>query len=414
MKNFIKKITGHSLFTGSSFVFASSMISNVAAYLYHLIIGRILGPVGYGELSSLISLLYIFGVPTLVLSTVLVKYFSVSKAHHDLGSAADLLKRTTKMMCIVLLGVGIVLLLVSPFLTSFLHLSNWTMVMWVFFIFVFSSLSIIPVSLLQGLQWFFLFGLFSALPTVLKLILSIPFSYQGVEWTLIAFVLSGVISYILLFFPLRSILRMKIHPFILTKTKVVRDGIPTLLALIGITSLYSMDIVLVRHFFPSETSGIYAALAVLGKIIFYATSAVAMVVYPIVAERKEKQEETKKIILLSLFGVMIISICLTCVYGLFPLFITHLLFGPSYNEASQYLGLFGVFMSLFSISYLLTLISLALGKLQVWIFTLAAAGIQICAIIFYHVSILQILWINIGVTIVLCIGLSTWVFLKHE
>ena len=58
----IKKLINHPLFSGSAIVFVGNMTANVVNYLYHLIMGRMLGPVEYGVLASLYSVLYLVGI----------------------------------------------------------------------------------------------------------------------------------------------------------------------------------------------------------------------------------------------------------------------------------------------------------------------------------------------------------------
>ena len=56
-----------------------SMLSNVVNYLYHLAMGRILGPVDYGILASLFSIFYIIGIVPLSSSVSIVKFVSTAK-----------------------------------------------------------------------------------------------------------------------------------------------------------------------------------------------------------------------------------------------------------------------------------------------------------------------------------------------
>ena len=160
-------------------VFAGNMTANAGAYLYHLILGRILGPVGYGELSSLISLLYIFGVPINVMSLVLVKYFSGFKADNKNGYTRYLFEKLSAKL-FKLLGLGLlVFALVSPLIADFLHLKSWMSLIWVYGMFAISLLIFINSSLLQGYQIFHWFSFLAAVTVILKLLISIPLMPPG-------------------------------------------------------------------------------------------------------------------------------------------------------------------------------------------------------------------------------------------
>src|SRR5476649_2490100 len=82
VKKIIKRLSGNTVFTGSAVMFTGSMFVNFLSYLFHVVIGRILGVERYGELATLLSLFFILNVPSLVIQTVLTKYFASYKAKH--------------------------------------------------------------------------------------------------------------------------------------------------------------------------------------------------------------------------------------------------------------------------------------------------------------------------------------------
>ena len=88
--------------------------------------------------------------------------------------------------------------------------------------------------------------------------------------------------------------------------------------------------------------------------------------FPIIAERKEQERGHSKVVLFGLLGVLALSLGLTLVYVLFPKSVVHALYGAAYDGAAAYLGLFGLFITFFSLSYLLTNICLASSRTSVW------------------------------------------------
>jgi O-antigen/teichoic acid export membrane protein len=400
MNKLIKKLTSHPLMAGSAIIFVGSMVSNAASYLYHLLTGRILGPAGYGELASLISLLYIFGVPTSVLSTVLIKYFSKCKADNSPGEAKDLYIRMMQILSKISIILLILFLVVTPFIGSFLNLTTTRSLIWVFIGFVLSIFAWVNMSVMQGFQLFLWVSAFGALGMILKLCISTPLANFGVEWTMIGSVIAAIIAFGLFFLPIRFVLQAKRRSFPLTKKELLAFSIPTFLTLLGFTSLYSMDIVLARHFLTPKESGLYSAIATLGKVIFYASSAVVTVLFPVLSERTAKSEPVGKILGIALGLVGVISIGVTLIYFLVPEMIIHLLFGASYDGASSYLGFFACFISIYSLGNVLVLTCLAANKLSIWILTVLAAVSQAVLISLFHQSIMDIVIVNLSVIMV--------------
>src|SRR3972149_6265257 len=116
MKKFIQTVMSHSLARSSGIILAGSMTANVLAYVYHLFMGRLLGPAGYGEFSSLLSLLYIVTVPLLVAQTVLVKFVSGFKAHGQVGQSKSLFLGASKLFVIVSIVGFPVILMSGPYI----------------------------------------------------------------------------------------------------------------------------------------------------------------------------------------------------------------------------------------------------------------------------------------------------------
>lgn len=406
IKNLLKKITTHALARDSAIMFMGSMGSNVFSYIYHLLMGRLLGPVGYGELSSLLSIFYIFTIPLNVGQLVLVKFISAFKATGEIGQAKSLFLKVTKTAVIVCLGMLPVIILISPMVTSYLQIKTPSMFVLIYLIFIFSLLTVIMASVLQGYQKFVWVSVLGAGAILIKLFLSIPAVEFQVIGVLIAILISGVIAYVLNFIPLGFMFKAKSLPMKLTKREAVTFAVPTLLVTLGMTSIYSTDMILVRHYFSALDAGVYASLAVMGKIVFYATSVLGAVFYPVLSERHAKGENTSAIIRIGLLAVTVISSGITFLYFLFPNFIIKMLFGASYLGGAPYLGIFGIFLVLYSIGNMFTVTFLATGKTTMWIVPVVCALLQIIGISVFHQSILTVIYIDIAITMLLVLGLG--------
>lgn len=406
IKQAIRKLTSHNLARDSAIVFAGSMVSNVASYVFHLAMGRLLGPSGYGELSSLLSILYIFTVPLTVGQTVMVKFVSELKAKDEPGEAKQLFWQVTKWCvigCLILLPFMVI---GAPIVMNFLHIPSSILFVLIYILFIFSLLSMLIASLLQGYQEFIWVSVLGAVAIILKLALSIPGTTFGVLGVMIATVVTSIIMYAVYFLPLRRIFRATAKKVTLTKQKAFAFAVPTLFAILGITSLYSTDVILVRHFFPATDAGLYAALAILGKIIFYASSAVSLVLFPVLSERTAKGERTHKLILSGIGGVTVLSFAIAGFYICFPTFVIHMLFGNAYVGASALLGIFGIFLAFFSIGSIFTNVCLAIGKTKVWMISFGCAILQIIGISLFHTDIASVIWINIIISAILVVGVG--------
>lgn len=400
MKKLVAKIFGHSLTKNSAIVFVGSMVANVSAYLYHLAVGRILGPVAYGELTAIFSLFFILNVPAQVLQTVLVRYFSMLFARDSLGEAKELFWKSTRTIARWGSAGGVLFLIVIPFLSNYLHIRSYWYFVWLYVIFFFFIISIINASAMQGFQRFTAATSYAALSIVLRIVFGVPAAFFGVGWTLLANAVSNIVTYATHFVPIRFLLHASAKRLSISKQSALSYSTPAFLAMFGMTGLYTFDILYVKHFFPPFEAGLYASATVLGKIIFFATSAVGYVLFPVIAARKERKEHYFHLVAGAAVVVFSISFGLVGFYFLYPEVILHLLFGSQYQGAMQYLGLYGLFIAFVALNNLIVTTYLAIGCTRVWMLTTGVFILQTILIYSRHETLSTVIVINIA-----CAGL---------
>lgn len=404
IKLFFQSVISHHLFKNSALVFVGSTAANFSGWLYHLFVGRILGPEKYSELSSLFAIFYILNVITGVLQISLVKFFSVLKARGDHGQANALFWKVTKQVAVAEVICIFFMYPLTPFLSGYLHISSYGYFLLVYIIFATSTITVAGGAALQGFQRFFPLALLANVGMFIRLITGVAGAFFGVSWTLIANIVSNISTYIFYFLSLRFIFNHKPRPITITKREAVGYGVPVLLTTLGITVLNSQDILLVKHYFSNFDAGIYASLSVLGKIIFYASSAVGFVLFPLVAERKELRSDFRRSVYLGLTAVGAMSLAITTIYFLFPTFVV-LPLGPAFTGAIPYLGWFGIFVTFYTMATLLIHTLLAMGATMIWFITLTAAIMQYTFITLYHASLYEVMFVNTFVAIMLCCSL---------
>lgn len=396
--NIVKnKLLTHPLFKNSAIVFAGSMGANVAGWLYHLFVGRILGTEGYGELAALLSLFYILNVPSSVIQTILVKFFSTFKAGDEKGQAKRLMRLVTTNI-LLLSGIGLVAIIaLSGWITAFLRMQSPWYIVWLYVIFATYLVSIVNGSAIQGYQLFIASSVLIVVGMALRLIFSVAFAFFGVGWTLVGNIVSNLISYAFSFLPIRFLAGVREQPIAMTRKDALGFSVPALVTTLGITLLFSQDVLIVKHYFTSHEAGIYASLSVLGKVLFYATAAVSFVLFPVVSERSVRGQDHARIVFSGLGIIGLGCAALTAVYFLAPNIVL-IAFGKAFSEAGSYMGIFAIFMSFFSLASILTQALLALNRLSVWIITTLATILQAALLFLVHDTIARVVMVNIAVS----------------
>lgn len=387
-----------------------SNLASALNYLYHLIIGRLLGPAFYGELAALISVIGLLGIVPAAVSLVIVKQISSAKSEVEVNHLISWFK---KKMFIVSLIFALIVLISSPFVSSFLHINEVSYLMLVSLSFLFSLQAGFNRSILQGLLKFKEIVTSILAENAAKLLISVSLILAGfaVGGAMTAFVLAAFLGWYLT----NYYLKIKDQKDLLLPTNlkpILMLTIPILVQSISTTSLYSSDVVLVKHFFSSYEAGIYASLSTLGKIIFFGAGPINAVMFPLVSKRNSKGENYKKVLIYSFAATAVFAVGICFVYWLIPNFAINLLFGSSYLESSKLLIWFGIFISLFTLSSLFINFGISLGKNRIVIFPLIFAILQIILISFFHQTIFTVVIISIIVTALLLLTLL--IYLSFE
>ena len=382
------------------------MVVNVVNYGYHLIMGRVLGPVNYGVLASIFSILYLISVVPSSASISIVKFISSAKGNGEVYSIYNSLAR----FVFILAGISsLVFMIFSPVVAKFLRIDNFLIVTMVSFVLFLSLITLVNQATSQGLLKFSGLVIPNLVSAVVKLGLGIVLVILGwsVFGAIFAVVVGAAISYLYSRWFIKKILTGKNNKHFDLKP-FFKYSLPVLVQAFAFTSLFTIDLILVRHFLPEFEAGIYAALSTLGKIIFFAVSPIVATMFPVVARRKAGGESYEKVFLLSFTMTLVISILVVVFYWLFPNIAIGVLYGEAYLSASTELVWMGIFILFYTLSNILVNFSLSLGRTRIVWFPLLTAIMQILALWFWHESMLQVIQVSLVLTAVLFFACSIY------
>ncbi|MBL7147633.1 MAG: oligosaccharide flippase family protein [Nanoarchaeota archaeon] len=382
------------LLQDSFIIFSTMMVMNLSGYFYHFYMGRSLGPEEYGILGSLLAILYFIIVPVNTIQTGITNFVSNFKAKGEDGKIAYLYIKAIKKLFIYGVLISLALIILSPLLTSFLHLPSTTPIIILSSMIIFALLIPVARGILQGIQNFKGLGITFITEGLIKLIFGIIFVYIGfkINGAITAIVLSYVFAFILGLILLKPIAKIKRKIKFNTK-ELYKYSLPVLIMLSSLTVFYTVDIFLVKHFFDVVQAGYYAAISLLGKIAFFASWSISIVMFPKVVELNTTNKKHKHILNKSLLIVLSICIPIILIYFIFSELMVYILFGIKYLKISNMIGWFAIIMSLFSLSYTLAFYNISLNRKKFIYFLIFFNILEIILIVLFHNTLWQIIWI---------------------
>ena len=364
-------------------------VLSVSGFLYHFFMGRSLGPEGYGVLASLMAIMALLGISSTTIQLSVSKFVTSLKVKGSFEELNYLYPATNKKLGSIFFYVFILFLIVGLFLSKFLHIS--------YFLISLSFLSILAMPILansrgflQGLQNFKSYGVSLAIEGISKLIFGVLFVFIGwkVGGALLGVILSYIIVLLIGHFVVKSCLKGDKKPFV--DKEIYHYTVPVFFTVLFFTAFYSIDLLLVKHFFSAIDAGKYAVVSLIGKIVFFASFSVIQVMYPKVIELSGDNGAHKNVLYKSLLIILLMVAPILFVYQFFGDFVINLLFGESYLSIVPLIAPYGLFMLFVSISKMFSLYLLSFKKYSfLYIFSFFLL-LEVSLIFLYHESLAQI------------------------
>lgn len=379
------------LFGGSFIMIIGTNFANFAAYLYHLVIGRMLGPSSYGTVAATLATLAFFSTAFSFLGTVVIKFVS-SSSEKDNGG---LLGWFFEKALIIGLFLFVSILLFSKTLSVFLNFEIKIIYLIAPTVVVF-LLNFILKSFLQGLMRFSNVVFLTNLELFGRLLLGAGLVYLGFDafGAIWAISISSFLGVILGFLFLKDI-KLKRKCQNLKVAKIFKYSIPVFLITVAGNSFMSSDVILAKHYFEAYDAGIYASLSTLSKIVFYATGPVTAVMFPLISKKYSLNRPYIKLLTMSALMVAFISATVLFIFWLFPELMINILFGKEFLASADKLFYFGIFVFIYSLANLMISFYLSIEKTKIWIVPVACAMIQILGIWIFHNNFMNLIAVSI-------------------
>ena len=338
---------------------------NLLNYVFQISMARMLGPSDYGVLAVLMSIVYIFSIPSEAIQTIITRYTSKFNIKKEYGKIKDLLFRSLWKGAIFSFIVFLIFLFISIFLSVWLNIEFYLLGITGIIIF-FSFFIPITRGVMQGTKKFKKMGLNMIIEAALKVIITVSLVFIGLRTygAMGGVVIALLIAFILSFSFIKEVLASKRKK--VDFGKIYSYNFPSLVAITSIVLMYTIDILLARRFFSPELAGQYAFVSLVGKAIVFANFAVGKAMFPLASEKFEKGTETKSLFKKSIVFVFLISGIALLFYFLFPEFVIRVLSlgSTKYLAASSVLFLLGLAFTFTSFSNIIILYNLSIGKMK--------------------------------------------------
>ncbi|MFC4633542.1 oligosaccharide flippase family protein [Dokdonia ponticola] len=388
----------------------SALVVNAGNYLYNLILGRLLGPEQFSDAAVLITFL-------LVLSFVAMT-FQLATAKFSVTLTKEVLPRFISNMHAygILIGVltGILTIVFANQLQALFHTSSSGM---------FTVFGI-------GIPLYFMMSVNRGVFQGKKQFKMLSVTYQlemlsrlGITLGLI--VLFDITSSLVIAIGILLSFGFGLIPFEFKKISFQGLGamhvaeIKQIRAFFIITAFYELtqiiinnsDILLVKHYFDAWDAGLYASLALIGRIVYFIAWMFVMLLLPTVVQLRKEGKATAPILFKYIGYIGCVALVIIGVSAVFPEIAIQLLFGEQYLEIAPLLWKYALATGLFAIANIFAYYYLSLDTYVPVIISGIFGMLQMGLVIFFHDSLAQVVHMQIAAMVLLLITQVAFFFL---
>jgi O-antigen/teichoic acid export membrane protein len=380
------------LVAGGSLLVLAILVTNAGNYLLNLLLGRWLTPAEFSDANLMVTLMLTFTSISVCLVMVSARFIGTRDAEGRHDDAERLARTFRKWALIAGLGIAVVLAGAAPLWSN-----------------VFRTGSAVPFVILAcGMPFYFrcavgrgvMQGRFRFRPLAVTYMVEMAVRL-GLGTVLVAIGLgvngataAASLSLVVAWGTVTLLSRHKAKGSsdgIADTTGVRKYALFVSVLLTGQIIINNGDVLISKIFLVPTEAGLYSAVALVGRAVFFLSWSVATVVFPVVASRHAKGHGGQGILAGGV--VAVVGLGLTCTLG--ALFVggpvLGVVLGPEYAGLSVPLAVYALATTLFAVANLIASHHLATHRLRESWVILAGAGVQTCLLLLLHGSIAQLI-----------------------
>jgi O-antigen/teichoic acid export membrane protein len=361
------RLTKSTFIRHNAVFFFGSLGVGALNYLYYPILGRLLTPSSFGEVQTLFSL---FAQITIFLNVLALLTVNIITNYDDSTRAQRIILELEKLAMIMSFGLLAVTAFCSVLLQHFFKFDSAAPFTILVLAAIVSVLFIFRNAFLRGKQKFGLVAFTTIVGSAGDLIFSVVLVLLHTYTTgAIAGLVLGQAAALCLAASYAhrhgfvehvrgTLLRLPDIQLILPE---LRYASLVLTGSLVITLMYSIDIIVAKHFFDARTAGLYAGISTVARIIFFVTASIAQVLMP--AIKLQHSARQNRLTLAKSFALLLgIGGTVWIVFALAPRFIIRVLMGGSYLAYSDLLPRLGLALLFISMLNLFVIYHIALRR----------------------------------------------------
>jgi len=374
--------------------FSGSMVVAVLNYAFHPVLGRLLDPADFGDVQALISLITQVGVIFGAFSIVVV---NITTNFEDEQKRDAIIMELQRISFIIVVIIGAVILLGITELKTFFNFSSVYPFIGLALMLPLFALTLFRSAYLQGSGRFSELSLSGVIGAGTKLIFASLFVVIGLGslGATLGLLFASATMYLYLYTRTNKDINLsrRTSHVELSRGSIateIKYGFLVLFATSLTTMFFTLDVLVVKHYFDPVEAGLYTGISAIAKILYFIVGPVAGVLLSSIKLKNSFHENT--IILAKSLGISVFigGSGLLLFYQFYDI-VTSILIGQKYLVLSHLLPKAGLVMFLAALTNVLVFYFLALRRFSLILVANAGVAIVVLLMTRSHSSIDSIL-----------------------
>jgi O-antigen/teichoic acid export membrane protein len=373
---------------GSIIMLLSTTLVSVMNFAYNAAMARMLGPSRFGHVTASVTILMLASAVTLSFQLVCAKFVA---RNQTAGAKVGVYRSLLGKAWLVSLTLAGTLFMTQKPIADYLRMPDPRILA----VLAVGIATYVPLGVrrgaMQGLCSFRRLSGSFIVEAIVRLVcavvlVSIGYGVFGAVGAISASVLAA-------FFipPMDPQLRVKTEK---GEAASFSEGIQAIVFFVGQVTINNIDILLVKHFFVPEAAGLYAAVALVGRLLYFASWSVVSAMFPVSAAATP-QEENPKMVVAPLLTVLGLSLGFILILTLFPHFIMHTIFGVEFHQGEPLLVLYAAATGTYSLSVVLMAYEMSRRIANTGWLQLVFSGVLVLAIGAFHTTLREVILVQI-------------------
>jgi O-antigen/teichoic acid export membrane protein len=396
---------------GSATMLVGSAFVSLLNFAFNLAAARMLGPAEFSHAAAAVTLLMLASCINLAFQLVTAKLIARSQDPSiRAGIYATLLKRSW----VIGIALGSTVALSSGPIAHYLRLPSpqYMLVLAVGLVFY------VPLGAkrggMQGTCKFRRLATSLTSESLVKLLTAVALIWGGVG-VMGAFI--GISASVIVAFLLPAAdqeLRIEAAPH---TPAPFSEALQAIIFFVGQVVINNIDILMVKHFFAADLAGLYAAVALVGRLLYFATWSVSSAMFPLSAgERDEK--DSRRVLVISLGFVTALAVVFVSFLAAFPQFIIDSLFGAGFHvpntDVASLLTMNALEVSIYAVVVVLITYEMSRRVANTAWIQLLVSGAVVIGVYGFHSTLMQVIIVQQVLLIALLIAVSTPFFRRSH